>query len=91
MWQKRPRLRLDLQPYEQLRNEVLRRDGWRCQVCGAMSNLEVHHKQFRGRSGDDTEQNLITLCSCMPRRCASPRKRTDRAGARRKECSFTTE
>ena len=63
MWQKRPRLRLDPMLYNQLRNQVLRRDGWRCQFCGSMSNLEVHHKQFRGQSGDDIEDNLITLCA----------------------------
>jgi 5-methylcytosine-specific restriction endonuclease McrA len=28
-----------------------------------MSNLEVHHREFRSQSGDDSEQNLITLCS----------------------------
>jgi 5-methylcytosine-specific restriction endonuclease McrA len=56
-------LRLDLESYENLQQQVLRRDGWRCQSCGAMSNLEVHHKQFRSRSGNDSEQNLITLCS----------------------------
>jgi 5-methylcytosine-specific restriction endonuclease McrA len=28
-----------------------------------MSNLEVHHKEFRSQSGDDSEQNLITLCA----------------------------
>jgi 5-methylcytosine-specific restriction endonuclease McrA len=28
-----------------------------------MSNLEVHHKQFRSHSGDDSEENLITLCT----------------------------
>jgi 5-methylcytosine-specific restriction endonuclease McrA len=60
---KRPRLRLDPELYEQLRNEVLRRDGWRCQSCGIRSNLEVHHKEFRSHSGDDSEQNLITVCS----------------------------
>jgi len=27
-----------------------------------MLNLEVHHKELRSRSGDDSEQNLITLC-----------------------------
>jgi 5-methylcytosine-specific restriction endonuclease McrA len=60
--QKRPRLRLAPTSYEQLRNQVLRRGGWRCQTCGAMSNLEVHHKEFRSQSGNDSEQNLITLC-----------------------------
>ena len=60
---KQPRLRLDPQDYEQLRNEVLRRGGWRCQSCGARSSLEVHHKEFRSQSGDDSEQNLITLCA----------------------------
>src|SRR5580765_1072878 len=58
------RLRLDPASYEKLRQRVLRRDSWRCQCCGRMSNLEVHHKQFRSRSGDDSEENLITLCSC---------------------------
>jgi len=60
---KQPRLRLDDELYEQLRNEVLWRDGWRCQSCGAMSNLEVHHKEFRSQSGHDREENLITLCT----------------------------
>ena len=41
----------------------IRRDGWRCQSCGTMSNLEVHHKEFRSHSGDDSEENLITLCT----------------------------
>ncbi len=54
-----------LQPDEDdnLRHQVLSRDGWRCQSCGTMSNLAVHHKEFRSQSGDDSEQNLITLCS----------------------------
>jgi ATP-dependent DNA helicase RecQ len=56
-------LRLDPVAYESLRQQVLRRDAWRCQSCGAMSNLEVHHKQLRSHSGHDSEENLITLCS----------------------------
>jgi 5-methylcytosine-specific restriction endonuclease McrA len=55
--------RLDPELYEQLRNHVLRRDGWRGQACGARSNLEVQHKQFRSRAGGDSDQNLITVCS----------------------------
>jgi len=58
-----PRLQLDAAPYESLRQLVLRRDGWRCQSCGMMANLEVHHKQLRSHSGHDSEENLITLCS----------------------------
>jgi 5-methylcytosine-specific restriction endonuclease McrA len=60
---KRARRRLDPALYEELRNQVLRRDGWRCQMCGAMSHLEVHHLEFRSHSGDDSERNLITVCS----------------------------
>ena len=56
------RLRLDPGSYENLRQLVLRRDGWRCQSFGAMSNLEVHHKQLRSHSGVDSEENLISLC-----------------------------
>jgi 5-methylcytosine-specific restriction endonuclease McrA len=55
--------RLDLLSYESLRQQILRRDGWRCQSYGTMSNLEVHHKEFRSHSGADSEQNLITLCA----------------------------
>ena len=60
---KATRLLLDPVSYESLRQQVLRRDGLRCQSCGTMSNLEVHHKQFRSHSGHDSEENLITLCS----------------------------
>jgi ATP-dependent DNA helicase RecQ len=55
--------RLDLLSYESLRQQILRRDGWRCQSCGTMSNLEVHHREFRSHSGADSEENLITLCA----------------------------
>jgi len=59
------RLRLDQEAYEALRQRVLRRDGWRCQLCGAMANLEVHHQRFRSHAGHDSEENLTTLCvSC---------------------------
>ena len=60
---KSSRLRLAPKLYEKLRQEVLRRDGWKCQSCGALSNLEVHHRDLRSQSGDDAEQNLITLCT----------------------------
>jgi 5-methylcytosine-specific restriction endonuclease McrA len=55
--------RLDPFSYDGLRQQILRRDGWRCQSCGTMSNLEVHHRKFRSHSGADSEENLITLCT----------------------------
>jgi ATP-dependent DNA helicase RecQ len=60
---KAARLRLDPLSYESLRQQILRRDGWRCQSCGTMANLEVHHRKFRSHSGADSEENLITLCT----------------------------
>ncbi|MGA3319045.1 MAG: HNH endonuclease [Candidatus Korobacteraceae bacterium] len=60
---KNPRVRLDSTNYAKLQRQVLERDGWRCQVCGSMQNLQVHHLKFRSRSGGDEEQNLITLCA----------------------------
>jgi 5-methylcytosine-specific restriction endonuclease McrA len=59
---KQPRLRLDPGAYQQLCREILARDSWRCQGCGATQHLQVHHQQFRSQSGDDSEENLITLC-----------------------------
>ena len=60
---KSPRLRLAADAYRELHRRILERDGWRCQVCGSMQNLQVHHLKLRSRSGGDEEQNLITLCA----------------------------
>jgi 5-methylcytosine-specific restriction protein A len=61
-------VRLDPLSYESLRQQIVRRDGWRCQFCGAMSNLEVHHREFRSHSRADAEENLIALCVDCHRR-----------------------
>jgi 5-methylcytosine-specific restriction endonuclease McrA len=67
--QKQPRLTLKPDEYDMLRNEVLKRDGWRCQDCGATTNLQVHHIRPRSRLGGDVMDNLITLCaSCHGKR-----------------------
>jgi 5-methylcytosine-specific restriction endonuclease McrA len=60
--QKRPRVVLDPEEYDQLRTRTLQRDGWQCQCCGSSINLQVHHLTFRGRLGSDVLDNLITLC-----------------------------
>jgi 5-methylcytosine-specific restriction endonuclease McrA len=72
---KRPRIKLDPNSYEQLRLHVLERDSWRCQNCGATEHLEVHHKEFRSHTGDDSEENLITLCSSCHEKTHVPVRR----------------
>jgi hypothetical protein len=61
--QKIPRLKLRLAEYKELRIQVLKRDGWRCQLCGKSRDLHVHHLKLRSNLGDDTMRNVITLCS----------------------------
>jgi 5-methylcytosine-specific restriction endonuclease McrA len=70
----RPRaapLRMDPLSYERLRQQILRRDGWRCQSCGTTSNLEVHHQLHRRQSGEDSKWNLITLCAACHKKVHS--------------------
>jgi 5-methylcytosine-specific restriction endonuclease McrA len=53
----------DPEAYRKLCREVLERDSWRCQSCGRMEDLQVHHIQPRNRLGDDTAENLVALCA----------------------------
>jgi 5-methylcytosine-specific restriction endonuclease McrA len=56
--QKRPRIKLDSGAYTLLKNQVLERDGWRCQDCGSFENLQIHHLEPRSRLGSDGLANL---------------------------------
>jgi len=58
-----PEIRLRACEYGRLRRKILQRDGWRCQVCGIRTNLQVHHLNYRGRGGSDRKENLISLCA----------------------------
>jgi DEAD/DEAH box helicase domain-containing protein len=74
--------------WESIRQRVLRRDGERCQVCGALSSeqpLHVHHiHPFRSFTDHETAnqlQNLIALCpSCHRQAETSVRIRSGMAG-----------
>lgn len=51
--------------FDGLRETILKRDGYRCQMCGSPYKLVVHHKDGNGRgskSPNNTPENLITLC-----------------------------
>lgn len=56
-------LRLPLDEYKVLCRAVLDRDHWQCRNCKIRSQLHVHHIIFRSLGGDDSMENLITLCS----------------------------
>jgi len=45
-----------------LRKEIYRRDGYRCALCDSTRYLQIHHYCPRGKGGNDTPHNLITLC-----------------------------
>jgi 5-methylcytosine-specific restriction endonuclease McrA len=62
MLRKVKRIKLGKQIYRQLIKAVLERDGWRCQKCGTLENLQVHHKIKRSQLGNDSLDNLVTLC-----------------------------
>ena len=51
--QKQPRMKLDATKYALVRNQVLERDGWRCQECGSAKLLQVHHLKPRSQLGSD--------------------------------------
>jgi len=63
---KRRCIRLDVEAYQKLHRQILERDGWRCQACGSLRGLEVHHAQLRSQAGDDSEHNLITPVFHVP-------------------------
>lgn len=59
--------------WQQLRQEVFRRDGWRCQVTGcinALDHLECHHITPVASGGHHSLDNLVALClfhhACQP-------------------------
>ena len=48
---------------ETLKRQVKNRDGWQCYICGAETNLHIHHIVPRVDGGEHKEENLVTLCA----------------------------
>lgn len=46
-------------------NEVIKRDNYRCKLCGSTQNLQLHHIDGRGKDLTNDINNCIMLC----RRC----------------------
>jgi 5-methylcytosine-specific restriction endonuclease McrA len=64
---KRKRIKLTPAQYNKLVAEVLERDGYTCQYCGRWTEERPHHIIFRSLGGDDSMENLITLCMACHR------------------------
>lgn len=46
--------------WQEIKAEVIRRAGGRCQLCGSPHNLEAHHRTYRADLADLSE--LVCLC-----------------------------
>jgi 5-methylcytosine-specific restriction endonuclease McrA len=57
------RIKLGPRVYRRLMKKVLGRDQWRCQKCGSLENLQIHHKIKRSHQGREALENLVTLCA----------------------------
>jgi predicted HNH restriction endonuclease len=44
------------------RARALRRAGEACQVCNARDRLQVHHREYEGRWGEEPDDDLTVLC-----------------------------
>ncbi len=63
MLKKVKRIKLGIRAYRRLTKLVLERDDWRCQRCGSLKDLQIHHKIKRSHLGSDSLANLVTLCA----------------------------
>ena len=55
-------IRLSRYKLKKLQIEVLKRDNFTCQECEEYTEAPPHHIKFLSQGGDDTAENLITLC-----------------------------
>jgi hypothetical protein len=61
--------------WKRLRREALERDGRRCRLCNANTNLHVHHRYYPEVLGTETIDALTTLCQRCHEEIAHYRKR----------------
>ena len=52
------------QYWSKIRQNILERDNYTCQLCGLTGDtkLHIHHIEKRNKDGSDFEDNLITVC-----------------------------
>jgi len=48
--------------WEEYREKILKRDGYKCVFCGISRNLQIHHMLPREYGGSHTKGNLVACC-----------------------------
>jgi Holliday junction DNA helicase RuvB len=57
-----PMAKRDVPTGDDLREEVLKRDGYQCRSCGSRDNVTVHHRVWRSYGGKTVASNLLATC-----------------------------
>ena len=66
---------------EQSRRQILKRDLYKCVICGSNHQLEVDHKRALMNGGTNDPSNLATLC----KRCHVEKTAMDKSLKRKRE------
>ena len=53
---------LDARISNEQRLSIYKRDNFRCALCDGVRGIQIHHVIPRGRGGNNSNHNLITLC-----------------------------
>lgn len=52
---------LQTEHWKRVRERILRQSGYKCQSCGSLCNLNVHHNTYENR-GHEKDEDLVVLC-----------------------------
>ena len=53
---------LNSSDWSRIRTRILRRDNYKCRICGSGINIQVHHLRYPDEWGKERDEDLIVLC-----------------------------
>ena len=68
--------------WTEVRDEVRRRDGERCTLCGSQDRVEVHHIRKHKGNNEHNLERMIALCATCHRNARNPQSEVSRIIAR---------
>ena len=45
-----------------IKHIIVRKRGYKCELCGHIRNIQLHHKNYDHKLGYEREEDLILLC-----------------------------